>query len=192
MALTQIQVTLASLFTDAPFRASFFADPIAVGGSLGLEPSEASELAELSANAVEQFVASIRRKRLDEVRKVLPLTAHALGDAFDHLVLATIAGAVRPGRHRDDARALVQHLCRLSRSNELAPPWAADLARYEATFVDALHRSACLLVRRFHFPVARLAAAIRCGAPISNIEPRITISVWARVPGRRGTSLRIW
>jgi hypothetical protein len=192
MALTRIQPTLARLFTDAPFRASFFADPIAVGGSLGLEPSEASALAELSADAVEQFAASIRRKRLDDVRKVLPLTARALGDAFDRHVLATIVGAVRPGRHRDDARALVDHLCRLSRSNELAPPWTADLARYEATFVDALRRSACLLVRRFRFPVARLAAAIHCGAPIGNIEPRKTISVWLRIPGRRGIMHRIW
>jgi len=191
MALTQIQVTLASLFTDAPFRASFFADPIAVGGSLGLEPSEASELAELSANAVEQFVASIRRKRLDDVRKVLPLIALARGDAFDRHAPATIVGAAHPERHRDDARALVDHLCRLSRFNELAPPRAADLAMRRPLWTRCT-RSACLLVRRFHFPVARLAAAIRCGAPISNIEPRITISVWARVPGRLGTSLRIW
>jgi len=191
MALTRIQATLARLFTDAPFRASFFADPIAVGGSLGLEPSEASALAELSADAVEQFAASIRRKRLDDVRKVLPLTANALGEAFDRHVLGTIVGTVRPGRHRDDARALVDHLCRLSRSNELAPPWAADLARYEATFVDARQRSVCVLVRRFHFPVARLAAAIVCGASIGNIEPRRTISVWLIVPGRRGISHRI-
>jgi hypothetical protein len=192
MALTRIQATLARLFTDAPFRASFFADPIAAGGSLGLEPSQASALAELSANAVEQFVASIGRKRLDDVRKVLPLTARALGDAFDRHALATIVGAARPGRHRDDARALVDHLCRLSRSDKLEPPWAADLARYEATFVDALHRSACLWVRRFRFPVARLATAIHCGASIGNIEPRMTIGVWLRVPGRRGISLRIW
>ena len=120
MALTRIQPTLARLFTDAPFRASFFADPIAIGGSFGLEPSEASALSELAADTVEQFAASIRRKRLDDVRKVLPLIALARGDAFDRHVPATIVGAARPERHRDDARALVDHLCRLSRFNELA------------------------------------------------------------------------
>jgi hypothetical protein len=191
-ALADVQAILARLFTDAAFRASFFADPFAVGRSLGLEPTEASALAELSRNAVEQFAATIRRKRADDLRKALPLTARALGGAFDRHVLAAIVGAVRPGRHRDDARALLDHLGRLSRSNELEPPWTADLARYEATFEDVLHRSACLLVRRFRFPVARLAAAIHCAAPIGNIEPRMTIGVWLRVPGRRGSIHRIW
>jgi hypothetical protein len=191
-ALADVQAILARLFTDASFRASFFADPFAVGRSLGLEPTEASALAELSRNAVEQFAATIRRKRADDVRKALPLTARALGGAFDRHVLAAIVGAVRPGRHRDDARALLDHLGRLSRSNELEPPWTADLARYEATFADVLHRSACLLVRRFRFPVARLAAAIHCGAPIGNIEPRMTIGVWLRVPGWRGITHRVW
>jgi hypothetical protein len=36
------------------------------------------------------------------------------------------------------------------------------------------------------------AAAIHFGAPIDNIEPRMTISAWLRVPGRRGISYRIW
>jgi hypothetical protein len=192
MALAHLQAILARMFTDAAFRASFFRDPVTVGRALGLETAEANALAELSRNEVEQFAAIIRRKRADDVRKVLPLTARALGDAFDRHVLATIVGAVRPGRHRDDARALVERLSRLARSNELELPWTADLARYELTFGEALHRSACLLVRRFRFPVARLAAAIHRGAPTGGIKPRMTIGIWLRVPGRRGIFHRIW
>jgi hypothetical protein len=192
MALAHVQAILARLFTDTAFRASFFHDPVTVGRALGLEAAEANALTELSRNEVEQFAAIIRRKRADDARKVLPLTARALGGAFDRHVLATIVGAVRPGRHRDDARALVDLLGRLARSNELEPPWTADLARYEATFGEALHRSACLLVRRFRFPVARLAAAIHRGAPTGGIKPRMTIGIWLRVPGRRGIFHRIW
>ncbi len=138
------------------------------------------------------FAGTLRRKRADDVRKVLPLTARALGRAFrDHILPAT-AGAPRPGRHRDDARALVDHLGRLARSHELEPPWAADLARYELTFVAALHRRAGVLVRLFRYPVARLATAVLRGAPAADIAPRLTVGMWARWPGRRGLFHRMW
>jgi len=192
MALADVQAILARLFTEDAFRASFFHDPVTVGCVLGLEVAEASALADLSRDEVEQFAAIIRHKRADDVRKVLPMTARALDGAFDRHVLATIVGAVHRERHRDDARVLVDGLRRLARSNELEPPWAADLARYEVTFGEAMHRSACLLVRRFRFPVARLAAAIRCGAPTGDVKPRMTIGTWLRVPGRRGLFHRIW
>jgi hypothetical protein len=192
MALADVQAMLARLFTDAPFRAAFFADPIAVGRSNGLDAAEAQTLAALSRDEVCGFAGTLRRKRADDVRKVLPLTARALGGAFrDHILPAT-AGAPRPGRHRDDARALVAHLGRMARSGELEPPWAADLARYEMTFGDALHRRGGLLVRRFRFPVARLASAVGRGEAMADVKPRTTVGVWVRWPGRRGVFHRIW
>jgi hypothetical protein len=192
MALAAVQAILARLFTDAAFRASFFRDPVTVARVLGLKAAEASALAELARDEVEEFAAIIRHKRADEVRKVLPLTARALGDAFDRHVLAAIAGAARPARHRDDARALADCLSGLARSNQLDLPWTADLARYEVTFGEALRRRACLLVRRFRFPVARLAAAIHWGAPTGDTKARMTVGIWLRVPGRRGIFHWIW
>jgi hypothetical protein len=183
---------LARLFTDAPFRASFFADPVAVGRASGLDPTEAQTLAALSRDEVDGFAGTLRRKRADDVRKVLPLTARALGDTFRNHILPATAGAPRPGRHRDDARALVEHLGRLAGSRELAPPWAADLARYEMTFGDALHLRAGFLVRRFSYPVARLATAILRGEATADIQPRTTIGVWVRWPGRRGIFHQVW
>src|SRR5215470_348789 len=112
MALANIQTILARLFTDASFRASFFCDPIAVGLSLGLGPDEASTLAQLSQASVEQFAATIKRKRVDDMRKALPLTARALGGAFERHALTAIVGAVSPAR--EDARALIDHIVRLS------------------------------------------------------------------------------
>jgi hypothetical protein len=192
MALADVQSMLARLFTDAPFRASFFSDPVAVGRSNGLDAVEAQALAALSRDDVDGFAGTLRRKRADDVRKVLPLTARALSGAFrDHVRPAT-AGAPRPGRHRDDARALVALLSRISRSGELTPPWAADLARYEMTFGDALHCRAGLLVHRFRFPVARLATAVLRDEATADIPPRRTIGVWVRWPGRRGVFHWVW
>jgi hypothetical protein len=192
MALADVQATLARLFTDAPFRASFFADPVAVGRANGLDPAEAQTLAALSRNEADDFAGTLRRKRADDVRKVLPLTARALGGAYRHHILPVTAGSPRPGRHRDDAHALVEHLGRIARSGQLEPPWAADLARYEATFGDVLHRRSGILVRRFRYPVARLAAAVLRGDTATDITLRTTVGIWVRWPGRRGIFHRIW
>jgi hypothetical protein len=196
MALADVQAVLARLFTDAPFRDSFFGDPVAVGRASGLDPAEAQTLAALSRNEVDGFAGTIRRKRADDVSKVLPLTTRVLGGAYrDHILPAT-DGAPRQGRHRGDARALAAHLGRMARTGQLEPPWAADLARYELAFGDALHRPAGFLVRRFRYPVARLAAAIFRGAPVGQggleVKPRVTIGVWVRWPGRRGLFHRVW
>jgi hypothetical protein len=192
MALADVQAVLARLFTDPEFRASFLADPVAVGRANGLDPAEAQRLAALSRKEVDGFAETIRRKRADDVRKVLPLTARALDDKFrEHLVVVT-AGPPRSGRHRDDARALVDHLGRVARSTRLKPPWADDLARYELTFGEALHHRAGIMVRRFRYPVAQLAAAILRGAPTADVRPRMTVGVWVRWPGRRGVFHRMW
>jgi hypothetical protein len=192
MALADVQAVLARLFTEAPFRASFFEDPLAVGHASGLDPAEAQALAELSRSEVDGFAATLRRKRLADVRRVLPLTARALGAAFGDLARSAVASAARPGRHHDDARAIVDRLRGLARSYQLEPPWAADLARYEATFGVAQRRRACLLVRRFRFPVAALAVAILGGAPMADVKPCMTVGIWVRWPGRRGDFHRVW
>jgi hypothetical protein len=192
MALADVQALLARLFTDAPFRAAFFDDPVVVGRSCGLDAGEARALADLSRPDVEQFAASLRRKRSGDVRKVLPLTARVLDAAFSDHVQPAIAGPARPGRHRDDARAVADHLRRWARSGGLDPPWAADLAHYETAFVEAARQPACLLVRRFRFPVARIAMAILRGESPKDVRPRPTLAVWLRWPGRRGVFHRVW
>ncbi len=192
MALADVQAVVARLFTEAPFRASFFDNPVAVGRASGLDPAEAQALSELSRSEVDGFAATLRRKRVADVRSVLPLTARALGAAFGDLARPAVASAAGPGRHRDDARAVVERLRGLARCYRLEPPWAADLAGYEATFGVAQRRQACLLVRRFRFPVAALAVAILGGAPITDVEPCMTVAIWVRWPGRHGVFHRAW
>lgn len=185
MALADVQTVLARLFTDAVFRAAFFDGDPRAGGCCRLGATEADALARLSRTEVEAFAATLIRKRTADVRTVLPLTARALGPAFGRAVAPVLAGAARPGRHRDDAGAVAAHLAREARAGTMAAPWAADLARWEAAFGDAQRRRVCLLMRRFRYPVADLATAILSGAAVVT-TPRMTVSVWIRWPGRDG------
>jgi hypothetical protein len=191
MGLAEVQVVLARLFVDEELRARFFSDPSAVGRSLGLDDREATGLAGLSPRHVSDFAAALRRKRVDDARKIVPLTASALGDRFAPLLLASIEGALPRGRHRDDARSLAAHLMTLSRVESFPIPWAGDLARYELAFGEALTIRAGLITRRFRFPVRRLAEAIHHGVPIPSVRAGLTIGIWLRIPGRRGVVHRL-
>ena len=83
-------------------------------------------LAGLSRAVVEQFAATVKRKRCDAGRKALPLTAAALGNGIELYLLNAIDVPHRD-RRRDDTSALVDELDRLSRAGALEPRWAPTL-----------------------------------------------------------------
>ena len=81
MGLAEIQHALARLSIESALRDRFFADP-AAGAELGLARHEALGLAQISRRGLEQFALSLRRKRCDQVRRVVPIAARALGNRF--------------------------------------------------------------------------------------------------------------
>ena len=185
MALAQTQALLARLFTDAAARRAFFTDPAGYGRASGLSAAEARTFAGLDKGEVVAFARSLLGKRALDVRKVLPLTARALGARFDALLLEALEGPLPPGRHRADAAALARHL---TAKRDADPPWVGDLARYELAFVEASRPGAALLLRRFRYPVETIARGLAANAAPA-AEPRASFGVWLRLPGRR---LRTW
>ena len=115
MGLAEVQGRWRGLYVDPALRDRFFADPAAVGVELGLGAEEARDLAGVSRRQVEQFADSLRRKRRDQVRRVIPIAARALGDRFgglferyaDGVGAAGVEGRPRRrGRVRRRARAM--------------------------------------------------------------------------------------
>ena len=82
MGLAEVQGVLARLSIDPVLRDRFFDDPTAVGVPLGLDVGEALRLARIPRVQVEQFAQSLRRKRRDQVRRAVPITARALGREY--------------------------------------------------------------------------------------------------------------
>jgi hypothetical protein len=179
MGLAALQGALARLSIDPALRDRFFTDPAAVGAELGLDVADARELARISRDQVEQFADSLRRKRRDQVRRVVPLAAQALGTRYHGLFERYLAESPPRGSKADldDAVAFVEGLRRWA--DQVEPPWAVDLARYELAWRQAARAGGLPIVRTFRFPVARLA---RGEAPVA---PRPTLALWWR-PARRG------
>jgi hypothetical protein len=192
MGLAQVQSMLARLYVDPALRERFFADPAAVGRELGLDAGEAQELASIPRRQVEQFADSLRRKRRDQVRRVVPMAARALGPRFPGVFERYATESTPRGSKADldDAVAFVEALRRWA--DEVEPPWAVDLARYELAWRQAARASRVPIVRMFRFPVAKLARGQE------SVVPRTTFALWWRpmrlgrirhlvigIPGRR-------
>jgi len=182
MGLAEIQSVLARLYVDPTLRDRFFADSAAVGAELGLDAEEARGLACVSRRQVEQFAAALRRKRRDQVRRVVPLTAQAMGgrftEFFERYARESPPRGSRPDL--DDAVAFVEALSQWT--CEVAPLWASDLARYELAWRLAMRAGRLPIVRAFRFPVEQLASGVKA------VTPRATLVIWWR-PTQRG---RFW
>ncbi len=181
MGLAEVQGALARLSIDRALRDRFFAEPAAVGAELGLDGDESLGLAGIPRRQVEQFAGSLRRKRCDQVRRVLPIAARALGSQFAALFQRYIHESPPRGSKADldDAAGFVAALRRWA--DQFEPKWAVDLARYELAWRQAIRAERVPIVRVFRFPIARLAT----GEELEPVEPRLTIACWWR-PTRQG------
>ena len=182
MGLAEVQAALARLYVDPALRDRFFADPAAIGADLGLDAEEAMGLARIPRRQVEQFADSLRHKRRDQVRRVVPIAARAIGgDRFAELFerYATESAPRGSKADLDDAAGFVEAIGRWATQVEAL--WTVDLARYELAWRQAARAGRAPMGRIFRFPVARLAT----GRQPEPVAPRATLALWWR-PTRWG------
>lgn len=184
MSLAQTQALLAHIYTDASLRRAFFDAPLAVAERFGLEREAAEAVALIDRREVEAFAQSLFGKRVLDARKALPLTVRLLEERFDALLKEAIEAPAAPLRRRADAAALSERLDALCAQGAIEPAWIADLARFELAFLQAAHPGATLMLRRFRYDVAPLAASVARGGP-AEARPRTTYGIWARAPRGR-------
>jgi len=140
--LEKLQAALARLSVDADLRALARENPRQAAAALGLALEELQQIARTAG--LPGFAASLVSKRLGQVRLLLPRTAAALGEEFDLRFRAYAASRPVAGvkKHQRDAIAFAAEL-----GDADEPAWLADLAAYEAAWVEAI-MGRRLLVRR--------------------------------------------
>lgn len=182
MALANCQTLLAKLITDATVRKRFFADPVRVGLEFGLGPEEAARLALLSACQAEDFAGSLRKKRLGEVGKLLPLSRLVLTNAaFSELFHRHAArfSAVGVNKHRDDAVAFAGSAEQAVRAGTVGPAWVADVLRFEAARLVAVDPNRRWTAQLLRHSVSEL---VLCAHSMQGPPPprKWTLAVWFR------------
>ena len=163
-------------------RERFFADPQGVSEALGLQPEEAQQLTQLSAPQVDFFADSLKRKRLNEACKLLPLTRRVLGKRFGALFRRYADTHAPSGvkKHLEDAVAFSLFVERAA-PEEGIEPWLVDLLRYEAAWLKAWDPTFRWMARRFGFPVGGLAQTLAHGDGAGMPQEQPTIALWFRI-----------
>jgi len=189
MGLADMQRVLARLYTNAPLRERFHADPLAVARELGFSDEEARRLAEVPPARLDSFARSLHSKRLGQVAKLLPLSRRALGQTFDEAFRRFADSYVPKGtkKHLGDALAFAEHLEKMLRAKRGQPRWALDLLRYEKARIKAADPRRRLVVCLFRHDIGRLVRSLARKEDAS-VSPRRCVAVWARL--RRAAAVR--
>lgn len=147
-----LQPILAQLYTNTELRSRFFTNPEAVGAELGLNKTQIQQLSQLPSTAVNLFATSLKRKRLGEIRELLPMTAKALDKEFAKLFWQYAETYLPQGikKHLDDAKSFASYI---EKVGNIKPDWILDLVRYEKAWLEAAEPNTRLLVRRFRYAV---------------------------------------
>ncbi len=182
MGLAHVQQLLACIYTDPGIRDRFFSNPRVVGEAFGLTSEEARQLGRMSEPRARFYADSLRRKRFNGVRTLLPLTSRALGERFADL-FERHAEEFTPrghGKRREDALAFAAFLERPAGAEEVSSSLVAALARYEAAILKAADPTRRLTLCWLPGPVDGLVRQAERGAEAHPEPPRPAVALWFR------------
>jgi hypothetical protein len=182
MGLAEIQKTLAQLYTNGDLRNQFFSDPTTIGKELGLDPNDIEHLAKLSNAHVKLFANSLQKKRLNEVRKLLPLTSQALGKRFNDLFAQYFESYNPIGvkKHLYDAINFSSFI----KASIHEPIWLQDLVKYEWAWLQIAGSMRKLLVCQFKYNMRDLINSLRLDAMNPVLIKQSTFVVFVNIRGR--------
>lgn len=169
-----LQPILAQLYTNAELRSRFFTDPEVVGTQLGLNTTQIQQLAQLSAPQVNLFATSLKRKRLGEVRELLPMTAKALNKDFSRLFWHYADTYLPYGikKHLLDAIAFASYIEKI---DNIQPDWILDLVKYEKAWLETAESQKRLILRRFRYVITQSEGNFQ-------VLQQPYLAIWLRLP----------
>lgn len=188
MGLAQFQQVLAQLYTNSDLRERFFANPQKVAEELGLSVDEQQQISQLSAQQVNLFASSLKRKRWGEVRELIPLSTRVLGKNCSKLFWRYAETYLPQGikKHWEDALAKLNEViafCTFLEVEGIQPTWVLDLIRYEKAWLQAAAPHNRFQVCWFRYAIKSLVRMAQGNeTPVLVAQP--TITFWFRLsPG---------
>jgi hypothetical protein len=199
MGLSQIQQTLAKIYTSSAFREEFFDSSQWGDRELGLTEEEIEQLTKISSQRVNLFAASLKQKRLGQIRKLLPLTSKCLGKDLYQLFWeyseTFIPGGIK--KHPQDAiefaNFLEKKLDCSTRTNvgdwlrqraKLDRDWILDVIRYERSWLTMAISDRLFLGCRFNNAIAPLIESLQKSENEPAKIKKSTFTIWFRLSSK--------
>jgi hypothetical protein len=182
MSLINLQQALARIYTNSKLRDDFLTNPDVVGNSLGLNCQEIQQLSQLSSQQVNLFASSLKRKRLGEIRKLLPLTNKVLGKEFDRLFFSFAETYLPTGskKHLLDSIAFSEFLPQHLITNHLQPLYLLDVLHYEAIRLKMFQGRRLIIGDRFNYHPESLVNNLHSESP-SVLDTQPVFGIWFKL-----------
>lgn len=181
MSLINSQQALARIYTNSKFRDDFLTNPDVVGNRLGLNCQEIQQLSQLSSQQVNLFASSLKRKRLGEIRKLLPLTNKILKQEFDRLFFSFAETYLPTGsrKHLLDSIAF-SNFVKQNLTTDKNQLWLFDIWSYEIVRLNLLLGNKQLIWSRFNYQIKTLIANVENNL-ISAPSPQPNVGIWFKL-----------
>jgi hypothetical protein len=190
MGLSQIQQTLAKIYTNSTLKEGFFDRSIVLDRELGLTEEEIEQLTKISSQRVNLFATSLKRKRLGQIRKLLPLTFKCLGKDFSQIFWEYSETFIPSGikKHQQDAiefaNFLEKKLDCATRTDVVDRDWILDIVRYERSWLTMAISDRLFLGCRFNNAIAPLIESIQKSENEPAKIKKPTFAIWFRLSSR--------
>lgn len=181
--LSRTQQILARLYTDRTWRERFFTNPQAVSKEFDFN----EQLTQISAQQVNLFASSLQRKRLGQIRVLLPLTQQILGQKFSQL-FGRYAPSYQPQgikKHHHDALHFCEFIAKIAASETIEPVWAVDIVRYEQAWLQTTEPNFHFTYCYFNYAIEPLITSLQQQVTAPTVKLKPTVAIWLRLSQSR-------
>ena len=186
MGLKAQQAALAKLYTSKSSREHLENPASKENDSLELSQAEQVKLNSILEGDVTSFAISLLRKRLGQVKNILPGTCALLAENLWNLFESFAANQPTYGvkRHLTDARNFANFLAKKNPSGIFNVKDHKAVLKYEQTWLNSELSIQFLKVRSFKHDISNYTARLakRGATPVYSGKPRVCI--WFRISGR--------
>jgi len=187
MGLKEQQAALAKLYTSESSRDHLASSGSTRDSSLKLNQAEQAKLNSILQDEVKSFATSLIRKRLGQVKNMLPGTCALLGETLWDLFQCFAANQSTSGvkRHLIDARNFTRYLDQKNRSEIFNVKAHKAVLKYEQTWLNSELSIRCLKVSSFMHDISNYAQRLAKRETTATYSGKPRVCIWFRISGRQ-------
>ncbi len=186
MGLKEQQAALAKLYTSNSLREQLANSALRQEASLGLSQAEQLKLKSIVKGDVTAFALSLLRKRLAQVKKILPGTCALLAENLSNLFQTFAVDKPTTGvkRHLIDARNFANYLVENKTNEIFALNEHKAVLEYEKTWINSELSPLHLKVKCFRHDISNYTTQLEKRVTNRAYSGKPRVCLWFRLSSR--------
>ena len=187
MGLKEQQSALAKLYTSQSYREHLANSGSTLDDRLQLNEAEQEKLNSILEGEVTSFANSLVRKRLGQVKNMLPGTCALLGETLWDLFKCFAANQPTSGvkRHLIDAKNFSHYLAQKNANEVFNQKAHKAVLKYEQTWLDSELSIRFLKFSSFRHDISNYAQRLAKREAVATYSGKPRLCIWLRISGRQ-------